>query len=403
MSLLRIRVSLADEPVHCQWVLVNDNREPVTGAGPLTGLPHHVEQIQLVLPAAEVLITSVNLPQTARRDAGSVLAYALEDELAGEPDANQVSWIGSAGDKAVLAVADKSGLTRWRDALAAVGIQNYEVHCETLLLPRAAGEWSLAWNGSDGFIRTGEAEGGATGCGEYDAPPLSLRLLLEEAKIRNDLPGSIALFVTAPGAVPDIEVWTAELGVSVRLAGDWGWDAAQAGAGLSLVQPRRRWRMAPGIGGRLRPAIWMVAAALTLHAAALAVDWSSLAYQRQDLRRQMESRFRTVFPDAVAVVDPALQMRRKLAEARHAGGQTDSSDFLPMIEQVAVSTRQLGGGTLRKLSYEGGRMTLEFAGVDEESVQDIVTQLRRSGLGVDLPPASTPAAGAAVVLTVRAL
>lgn len=401
MSLLRIRATLADAPLRCQWALVNDGREPVIGEGSLAELPRRADRVQLVIPAAQVLITRASLPPAARRQAGSVLAYAVEDETVGEPDAGQVSWLGSAGDADVLAVVDKAGLKRWLDALYAAGIRAPEVHCETLLLPWAAGEWSLAWDGREGMVRTGEFEGAATDCGDRESPPLSLRLMLDEAQTRSERPASIALYMTAPEAAPDIEAWTRELGIALRLAGSWNWRTASPQAGVSLAQQRRRWRVPPGALARLRPAAWIVGAALALQAVALVIDWTSLANEQRALRQQMESRFRATFPDAVAVVDPALQMRRKLAEARHAAGLSDRSDFLPMIEQIAAATKELPAGTVRAVSYQGGRMTLELSSLNEASVRRIVARLLQSGLSVDAP-ASTNATSATVVLSVWA-
>lgn len=409
MSLLRIRGSLADAPVRCQWALVSDGREPVGGEGTLAELPRGAGRIQLVIPAAQVLIARVRLPPAARRHAGSVLAFAIEDETVGEPDANQVNWLGTAGDDDVLAVVDKPGLARWRDALDAAGVRGYEVHCETMLLPWSAGAWSLAWNGREGFVRTGALEGAATDCGDREAPPLSLRLMLEEAMARGPEPASIALYTTAPDAAPDIDAWTRELGIPVHDAGAWDWCTAPSGAGVRLAQERQPWRAWAGAAVRLRPAAWIVGAALAIHALALVVDWMSLANEQRSLRQQMESRFRAVFPDAVAVADPALQMRRKLAEARHAAGQPDEGDFLPMIEQVAAATKGLPAGAVRALSFEGGRMTLELSAVDESGVRRIVASLVQSGLSVErgvktAPAPSASSAGAAsatVVLTVR--
>lgn len=410
MSLLRIRGSLADAPARCQWALVNDGREPLAGEGPLAELPRRAERVQLVIPAAQVVITRARLPQAARRHAGSVLAFAVEDETVNEPDANQVSWLGAVGDHDALAVVDKPGLARWRDALDAAGVRGYEVHCETLLLPWATGEWSLAWNGREGFVRSGEFEGAATDCGDRAAPPLSLRLMLEQADARSARPVSIALYTTVPDTAPDIEAWTRELGTPVRHAGTWDWRTAPPGAGVSLAQERQRWRVFTGAADRLRPAAWILGAALAIHAAALVIDWTSLASEQRDLRQQMESRFRATFPDAVAVVDPALQMRRKLAEARHAAGRSDSGDLLPMIEQVAAAAKELPAGAVRAVSFEGGRMTLELSAVDEASVSRIVVRLAQAGLSVDrgvaiAPAQSLPSARAAsttVVLTVRA-
>ena len=408
MSLLRIRGSLADAPVRCQWALVNDGHEPVAGEGPLAELPRRAERVQLVIPAAQVLITRARLPPAARRHAGSVLAYAVEDETVGEPDAGQVSWLGSAGDADVLAVVDKEGLKRWLDALDAAGIRAPEVHCETLLLPWVAGEWSLAWDGREGIVRTGEFEGAATDCGDRAAPPLSLRLMLDEAQTRSERPESIALHIMVPDTEPDLEAWQRDLGVPLRIAETWNWRTASPDAGVSLAQQRRwqqwrRWRMAPGVLARLRPAVWIAGAALAIQTAAVIVDWTLLAYEQRTLRQDMVARFQATFPDAVTVVDPALQMRRKLAEARHAAGQSDGSDFLPMIEQVAAATKELPAGAVRAVSYEGGRMTFELSAVDEASVRRIVARLLQSGLSVDALPAATRAANAPVVLTVRAL
>jgi len=132
------------------------------------------------------------------------------------------------------------------------------------------------------------------------------------------------------------------------------------------------------------------------------VDWTSLANEQRALKQQMESRFRAAFPEAVAVVDPVLQMRRKLAEARHAAGKPDSGDFLAMIETVMTGMKDLPEGGLRVLSYESGRMTLELAATAEPIVNRIVARLAQSGLSVDRSAASKRPGGGTVVITVRA-
>lgn len=405
MSLLRIYGSSREAPRQCQWALVSEGREPVAGEGPLAQLPQRAERVQLVLPATEVLITRAHLPQAARRRAGSVLAFAVEEETLGDPDAIQVSWLGSAADADVLAVADRTGLKAWHDALEAAGIGEYEIHCETLMLPWTAGEWSLAWDGREGFVRSGEFEGAATDCGDRESPPLSLRLLLDEAKARIEAPQTIALHLIAPDvaadAAPDVDAWQRKLGVALRLAGSWDWRRAAPDAGVSLTQERKRWRLLPGTLARLRPAAWLVGIALAVHALALVGDWTRLAGEQRSLRQRMESRFRAAFPDAVAVADPALQMRRKLTETRHAAGLPDAGDFLPMIGKVAAALKDLPPGGLRIASYESGRLTLELAAIEEAGVRRIVARLQQAGMLVDASARGSRPGSAAVVLTVR--
>ena len=238
MSLLRIYAPLGDAPLRCEWVLV-DGRKPVPGEGTLAELPRGANRVQLVIPAAQVLLTRALLPPGARRRAGSVLAFAVEDATAVEPEASQVSWLGlvATGDADALAVVDKRALKRWRDALEAAGVRAYEVHAETLLLPHENGEWSLAWNGGEGFVRTGQFEGAATDGGDAASPPLSLRMMLDEAGLRGARPGAIAVHVTAPGAPPDREV----MGSRARRA------AAHGGSvGLAHGAGTRRHRSRPG-------------------------------------------------------------------------------------------------------------------------------------------------------------
>lgn len=402
VSLLRIYGSLAEAPARCQWALVNDAQEPVSGEGALAQLPQQAARVQLVIPAPQALLTRIRVPGAARHRAGAVLAFAIEDRTIDDPDANQVSWLGPAGEEDVVAVIDKAGLARWRGALAAAGVRSYEVHCETLLLPWTASEWSVAWNGSEGFARTGQWEGAATDCGDRREPPLSVRLRLDEARARDTAPASIALYTTVPGAEPDVSAWTRELGIAVRFAGTWDWRNAPADAGVILAQERQRWAGLGGIAARLRPAAWIVAGALAFHAGALAVDWALLAHEQRGLREQMESRFRATFPDAVAVADPGLQMRRKLAEARHAAGQADGGDFLPMIEQVAAAMKVVPECALRALSYESGRMTLELAAPNETRVSRLTAALSETGLSVVPSTAARQRGGASVLLTVRA-
>lgn len=404
MSLLRIYCSFNDSAQHCRWSLIDVGREPVTGEGRLADLPHRAELVQLVIPAAQVLITRARLPPAARRRAGSLLSFAVEEETLGEPDGKEVIWLGTAGvgdDSDVLAVIDKPGLQSWLSACEALGMRDYELHCETLLLPLRSGEWSLAWDGREGFLRTGELEGAATDCGDRGTPPLSLSLMLDDAARRGASPQAIALYVSQPEMLPDVPAWQAALGVGLRPAGAWDWRTASIDAGRAMEQKRRPWRIPSEVLTRLKPAAWILGTALALQTVALLADWTLLAGQQRSLRGQMETRFRSAFPDAVAVVDPALQMRRKLAEARHAAGITDSADFLPMIEKVAAAMKEMPAGAMHIVSYESGRMTLEIAAPEQEVMRRMLVRLNSAGLAAETAARSPGAGTGTVILTVR--
>ena len=405
MSVFRIRCPLPGTSQSWEWAFVEKGAKPSTGEGPLTQLPQallkRAQLIELVIPASQSLITRAHLPPSAKRRSGSLLAYAVEESTASEPDANQVTWLGSTGGADILAVVDRQQLGSWREALGAAGIHDYAVCCETLMLPLPAGGWSCVWDGREGFVRSGEFEGAATDCGDRQTPPLSLSLMIEGAKARKEPPASIVIHATEPNAAPEVEAWQRILGIKMVSAKRWDWKSAPPDAGISLALEHRRWRVSPGLLARLRPVVWIAGIALAIHSAALMADWARLAREQQTLRAQMETRFRSVFPDAVAVADPGLQMRRKLAEARRAANKADDGDFAVIVGKVAAALREMPVGALRTISYESGRMTLEFAAADEAMVRRITGHLAQAGLIVD-PMAPARAGRDTVALTVRA-
>jgi len=383
MSLLRIFASLYGQPNHCRWLLMEKNKLPVSGEGPLSELPRHTQHVQLVLPAAQVMLTTVTLPQGTKHPQGSALAYAMEDEMLEEPDTNQVSWLGLVDtEHHQVAVIDKAGLLRWQEALQATGIDDYEIHCETLFLPFINGEWSIDWNGSDGFVRNGLREGSAL-INHADvasaAAPLSLVMLMEEARTNQTIPTAIALYTPLHQA-PDIQRWTKELGVPVYLAEHQDWRNAPVEAGVNLAPSPKHWRIFTGLLAALRPAAAILCVALVIHISALATEHILLVKEQRSLRERMETQFRRTFPEAVAVSDPALQMRRKLSEAYAASGQSDNSDFLPMMEQMAMVMSTLPADSVRSISYDSGGLSIELSTLDETTQQQLLSQLLAAGL-----------------------
>lgn len=400
MSALRIFCPLTAVPVQCAWLLLDDRAKAQAGEGTLAQLPRGATQLQLVLGASQVLLTRVHLPPSSKRRSAALMAYAAEDKLASDPDVNQVSRIGQVDGDDVLAVVNRQRLQSWRDALAAVGLRVDGVYCETLMLPLRDGEWSLAWDGRDGFVRTGEFEGGATDCGDQQTPPLALHLLLDAARARDAVPAAIAIHV-APSAQPDLAAWQHSLGVTVRLAAADDWRAAPAMTGIRIGQERQRWRPAPATLARWRLVGWIVSAALVLHSGALLADRLRLGSAQQQLRQQMETRFRALFPAAVAVADPVLQTRRQLAAARRAAGQPDAGDFAAMLDKVVPALANLPAAKLHALSYEDGRMTLEFIAPGDPLAHQLDARLTQAGFAVDAPQAARGGSRGTLTLTLR--
>lgn len=401
MSTLRIFSPLSAVPAHCAWVLFDDHAAVHPGEGTLAELPQGAQKVELVLAASQVLITRARLPASNKRPSPALLADAAEERLASDPDANQVNRLGEFDDEGVLAVVDRQRLAAWRDALEAVGIEVGHVYCETLMLPLQDGEWSLAWDGREGHVRIGEMEGGAIDCGDRQTPPWALQRLLDDARAHDRAPAAIALHLTTPAAQPDLEAWQQGLGISMRVANSGDWRRAPGSAMISIGQQTRSWRPSAHMLARWRHTAWIVLAVLVVQAGALLVDRVQLAGEQHQLRQQMETRFRALFPDALAVADPVLQTRRKLASARHAANQPDDGDFPVMLGKVAPALAAIPSAKVQALSYADGRMTLEFLATGNALAQQIEARLVEAGLGVETTHAADAAVRSSVTMTLR--
>ncbi len=122
MSVLRIFCSLSATPVSCQWVWFDAAAGVHPGDGALAQLPQGASHVELVLAASQVLITRTRLPTARGRRSAALLAYAAEEKLASDPDANQLSRLGQVDGDEALAVVSRQRLQSWRTALDAVGI-----------------------------------------------------------------------------------------------------------------------------------------------------------------------------------------------------------------------------------------------------------------------------------------
>jgi len=106
-------------------------------------------------------------------------------------------------------------------------------------------QWSLAWDGGEGYVRNGKCEGAAMDGGDHSTPPLSLRLMLDEARKNHVAPASIAVYATVPDAMPDLEAWqkrTRDTAAIRRNVGKAGKAPADAG-GQPWRGENRRWQI----------------------------------------------------------------------------------------------------------------------------------------------------------------
>jgi general secretion pathway protein L len=140
---------------------------------------------------------------------------------------------------------------------------------------------------------------------------------------------------------------------------------------------------------------------LGVHGLLTAGDWLRLRYEAGALRSEMEAQFRKAFPDARAVVDPALQMGRSVAGLRRAAGEPDAADAIPLLARIAPALKAANVRT-QAVRYERGQIELELALPAGESREALAARLRAPGIVVRVEKVASSAGGATATVRVAA-
>ncbi len=104
---------------------------------------------------------------------------------------------------------------------------------------------------------------------------------------------------------------------------------------------------------------WLVAAAVAF-VAGLNVYWLKLDADHGALRANMETAFRSAFPDITAVVDPVRQTQQNISTLRARSGLVSPADFSVLNAQVAQLLSQAPVGSVATLDYRDGVLKVKF-------------------------------------------
>lgn len=373
------------------WALLQrDGTLAREGEGSIGELPA-AQHVIAVIAASRVLLCAASLPRRGARRVRDALAYAIEDQLTTDPELVHAVAAGALRNgRQSIAALDRLWLRRLVSAFESAGVSLRSMTVETCLPPVAKAEWVLVLRESGGFLRTGEADGTSLDRPHDGSLPAVLRLALDAARAADATPKRIVIHADSAAEVP---TWEHELGVPCEAAPPWRTWQSNGRPVIEFLQGE----FAPRHGARapwprLRLAAFLAAVALAVETVGVFAHWGVLRHEKARLEAQMNERFRTAFPQARAIVDPALQMRRNLDAARAAAGMAQESDFLPLL---AKATRAEGGSgwKVKTVGYDAGRLTVDVLLADRGEADSMLKRFDQGSVGVALEAAGPKAAG----------
>ena len=388
-----------DEPVF-RWTLHARGRRRCD-ATRLAEVPS-ADEIILVLPVSRVGLVPAQLPAGPAGRLTKLAPFAVEDAVVTAPEELHVVVLDETHDGArLVAVLDRAWLASALSELESCGVSADRAIVESTLIGDHQGAWTVVWSGNGGFVSFGGVEAITIDTPLDGQTPFALKLAVDESRARDRSPRQVRVLLADGAVPPDVARWRESLGVPVDVAGQWmpeEFDARTAACPDLLSRARAsRWTGAER-PARLRPAAILLGVIVAVHGLFTVGDWARLAYEAHELRRDMETQFRKAFPEAKAVVDPALQMRRNVADLRRAAGAADAADFVPMLVKLSPVLTTFSGSP-QSLKFERGEMVLQLPVSPEETHERLASRMRIPGLRVRIEGIVT--GGAVPLATIR--
>ncbi len=351
-------------------------------AAQATGLP-----LVLLVPGEDVFLARLSIPTQNRQRLLKAVPYALEDQLLDDVDGLHFA-LGRRRDGAIdVAVVARHKMDQWLGRLREFGLVPERLVADVFALPRPQQAWHACHDNDRVLVRPDLL------------PPLVmdadnwselLPLAMAEAEASGQTSRRLRLWICSgrelpsPRAPLEMERLPCPDGLLSLLPetglGDEAIDLLQGDYSRheQLGKLWRPWRLAAGLA-------LMV---LLLQVLATAYDNTRLRQQQQALREQAVAIYKTAFPEARKVVNPRVQMQRKLEQLR--GGGKDGGDFLPLLAGVGKVLRSSRGVDLRSIRFKKGELDLEIEVPSLQRIDELKQKLAgEGGLEVEIQSAAS--------------
>lgn len=378
------------EGAACRFALVGDGGAiEQQGEGPLSNLADLVaasRRVVLLLAATDVTLLSLRVPPLAGARLKAALPGLVEEHILGDP-AEAVLVAGPVQPDAMrpVAVVQRDWLEALVRLVLAQGARSVAALPSQLCLPLQPGSVSAAIGDGELIMRQGLYLGLGLA---LDGPPATA---LQTARA---LAGDAPLVLYVPHeALGEYQALAAEAGPGIALAADdWAhWVAGARSTSFDLV---------PGIGAAgaratdWRPWRWpiaLTALALVVTLAGLNIEWLRLRGEEAAVRQSVVQIYRSAYPGG-PVIDPMLQMRQNIAQAKAATGQVGPDEFTWLVAAFGEALRELGRPpSVSSIEYRERTLTVKVKpeSADPSLVNGLRTALSARGLSFEAAAPAT--------------
>ena len=330
--------------------------------------------VVFAFPSEQATLLTHQVAKAERKLLAQSLPYSLEDRLAEDIDDLHFAhrWLNE--NEVAVAVVRKALMDDWQQEPAISPVSQWVP--DTLLLPVSANQWVVVVEANRCLVRVSEEQA-------FVCQPDLLNVFLG-ASLEAGAPASIVLYSQSESELPELDLALKDL----MLVRKGGWlDAVMMNSDVPALLNLRQGSYAPILPWARWWQQWRwVAAALVgavlIQGALSYSQWQQAQSVNLDIRRDIETRYREVYPQG-AIVDAEKQLERQLRSLR---GDAQSAGFMSLLEQTGAVLNAVPGTQLINLNYtdRNGQLGLTLMASDFDALETLRSKLATAGLKVEL-------------------
>jgi general secretion pathway protein L len=399
--LIRIHSHNSKEPV-ASWALWENGVEKSANytpyslsqiAGEVSAIMQNKEVTVLaLLPAEDILLTSVSLPAEGARHLQKMLPFLVEEKLADDVENLHIisARHSSKKDAVPVAVISKKIMHGWIDILSP--FQPAIMISEVLALPLEAGAITILLSGGQAWIRTGEYGG-------YQADAQLFPAMLDSILSENNKSiTSVNLYSdSSPGDFSAYQQQYPHLQFNCYPCA--GVDSfmmrslhSQLNTRLPVFNLSQGYFAAKGSYASLRHiALRSVLMLAIWFTAQMVIDGAQAWYfasEAAKMRGEQLSIYTSLYPSETRIIDPVAQMKQHTAQSD--GGNINNFNGMLAAVAKAWAENSADSPVLTSLHYEkqNNILELELQAPTEQAVEHISNLLKANNLDVTLSGSS---------------
>ena len=354
----RLFIRLGKSSEHpCSWLVWSEQEQEIIASGELSdaaSLSTLAERagnrpVDVLVPAANMTLTQIMLPEKGQRQALKALPYMLEESLATNVD-NMHFVVGPReGERLNVAAVAHEQMQIWLEWLHHAGLKVKRIVPDCLALPLEQCRWAAMSVGSEYLIRTSEGSGVSM---PKAWSAFALPKLLIAAKPNDNESISVASYsddIVFEGV--DINNKPLDLPMMVLAKGILN---APINLLSGIYKPKHEYSK--------QLLTWKNAAIVVMIAIVLALANKGIAiHQLNNQTTELQAQSEMIFKQAVPGVNRIVNMRSQMgSELRSMQGQGGGAEFFEMLDGLKPAFSKVPELKPNTLRYEANRNELRM-------------------------------------------